>query len=143
MTPNTYVLEGFMSSIKNIEEIKSVIDSYVVKIIKISNEVREERKKEDFSKRKIAKLNGIKSGLYRRMRREVRSLIVADITDGKKYSIFSVQKLYTSLFNVSMNRDYLHDKFDFELSPGSGRAADVIFVNDDQKREIEAILKLM
>lgn len=108
-----------MSGITNKEQIKDVIKSYMYKINKISKEVRDERRNEECNRKKIAKLNGIKSGLYRRMRREARSMIVKDITSGKKYSIFSVQKMYERLFNISMNRDYLHENFDFDLEPGA------------------------
>lgn len=132
-----------MSGITNKKEIKDVIKFYMSKIDKVSREVYDERGKEECNTKKIAKLNGIKSGLYRRMRREARSMIVDDITRGKKYSVFSVQKMYERLFGVSMNRDYLHENFNFDLPPGHGRSTDVVFINDEQKRDINAILKLL
>lgn len=132
-----------MFGITNKKQIKEAIKSYRYQINKISREIDEERGYEDCNKKKIAMLNGYKSGLYRRMRREVRSLIVENITMGKKYSIFSVQKMYQELFGVSMNRDYLHEKFDFDLPPGGGRATDVVILNDNQKSDINDILKLI
>lgn len=132
-----------MVGITNIPEIKEVIDIYYSSISEINIQLNKERRRKNPNKQVIASLNGRKSGIYRRMRREVRVLIVKDITAGGNYSIFSVQKMYGYLFGITMNRTYLHKNFNFNLPAGAGRAMDKISISPEQEKDISRIMKMI